>query len=308
MTAGVSAASACARARAAIQLGRHEEGVREAGLAVAADPEGADGYYLLGLALRALGRHDEALRAVDSGTTKAPQWHDLFVLRSDILRDKLRPMDAMKAAEEAVRLDANDPDCHTAVGLSASALGDHTRAVVAYRRALKLDPDRAGLHRLLGDQHLDLSDHAQAIVEYHHALRLEPNDAYALNNLGCALQAQGRLEEAAVAYKSAVLLDPTMKEAKRNTHNVVRGLTRGASVLGVIGLFAVKFKLWMVLIFARGLLVMPAFWIVAGAVIAGAVAFSVIRGRRRLRRLGEKDPQLLAIFARLKADKKAGRI
>jgi tetratricopeptide (TPR) repeat protein len=304
----LNADTACARARAAIQLGRHEEGVREAGLAVAADPEGADGYYLLGLALRALGRHDEALRAVDSGTTKAPQWHDLFVLRSDILRDKLRPMDAMKAAEEAVRLEANDPDCHTAVGLSASALGDHPRAVVAYRRALKLDPDRADLHRLLGDQHLDLSDHAQAIVEYHHALRLEPNDAYALNNLGCALQAQGRLEEAAVAYKSAVLLDPTMKEAKRNTHNVVRGLTRGASVLGVIGLFAVKFKLWVLLIFARGLLVMPAFWIVIGAVIAGAVAFSVVRGRRRLSRLGEKDPQLLAIFERLQADKKAGRI
>src|SRR5262249_45479514 len=150
----------------------------------AADPEDPDGYYLLGLALRVLGRHDEAMRAVDSGIAKAPHWHDLFVLKSDILRDKKRPHEAMAAANEAVRLEANDADCHAAVALSAAALGNRTDAVFALRRGLKLDPDRAQLHRLLGDQYLELSDPAQAVVCYHEALRLEPNDAYALNNLG----------------------------------------------------------------------------------------------------------------------------
>ena len=118
-----------------------------------------DGYYLLGLALRALGRHDEALRAVESGIGKAPQWHDLFVLKSDILRDKKLPVDAMAAAKEAVRLDPDDPDTHTAVALSAAALKNHTLAVVALRRALALDPDSADLHRMLGDRLLDLTNH-----------------------------------------------------------------------------------------------------------------------------------------------------
>ena len=129
----------------------------------------------------------------------------------------------------------------------------------------------------------------------------------ALNLAVQHLQA-GRLEEAALAYKSAVLLDPTMKEAKQNTHDTVRGIARGASVLGVLGLIAVKFKLWWLLFFARRLLLYPAFWIGAGALVGGAVAFSVVRGRRRLQRLGQKDPQLLAIYERLKADRKSGRI
>lgn len=304
----MSGGDATARARAALQLGRHEEGVREAGLAVAADPEDPDAYYLLGLALRALGRHDEALRAVESGLTKAPGWHDLFVIKSDILRDKNQPHDAMAAAQEAVRLDPDDPDTHTAVALSAAALGNRTDAIFALRRALKLNPDSADLHRLLGDQHLELSDYTQAVIEYHHALRIEPNDAYSLNNLGCALQAQGRLEEGALAYKAAVLLDPMMKEAKRNTHDSVRGIARGASVFGVVGLVLFKFKLWWILILGRRILLYPAFWIGAGVLVAGGVVVGVVRGRRRLRRLGEKDPQLLAIYERLKADRKSGRI
>jgi protein O-GlcNAc transferase len=304
----VSGGDATARARAAIQLGRHEEGVREAGLAVAADPENPDGYFLLGLALRALGRHDEALRAVESGTAKAPQWHDLFVLKSDILRDKGLPLDAMAAAQEAVRLEPEDADCHTAVAMSAAKLGNRTDAIFALRRALALDPDNADLHRLLGDQHLELSDYDQAIIQYHKSLGIVPNDAYSLNNLGCALQAKGRMEEAALAYKSAVLLDPTMREAKQNTHDSVKGIARGASVLGALGLIAVKFKLWWILILGRRVLLYPAFWIGAGVLVGGAVAFGVIRGRRRLKRLGEKDPQLLAIYERLKADRKSGRI
>ena len=242
------------------------------------------------------------------GSARRREWHDLFVLKSDILRDKKLPVDAMAAAKEAVRLDPDDPDTHTAVALSAAALNDHTLAVVALRRALALDPDSADLHRLLGDRLLDLTNHEQAIVEYHHALRLEPNDAYALNNLGCALQAQGRLEEAALAYKSAVLLDPTMKEAKQNTHDTVRGIARGASVLGVSGCSPSSSSCGGSCSSRDAYCSTRRSGSAPGRWWPAASRSTSSAGGWRLRRLADKDPQLLAIYERLKADRKSGRI
>jgi Flp pilus assembly protein TadD len=92
--------------------------------------------------------------------------------------------------------------------------------------ALTLAPEEGRLHRLLGDEYLNMGESGQASDAYHRALGFEPNDAGTLNNLGCAYLRRGRAEEAALAFKAAVLLDPSMKEAKENAHDVVRGIAR----------------------------------------------------------------------------------
>jgi tetratricopeptide (TPR) repeat protein len=277
-------------------------------MAVAADPEDPDGYYLLGFALQRLDRHAEALAAVDSGLAKAPGWHDLHVLRSDALRDLRRPLDALQAGEEAVRLAPNLPDGYAALALSAAALGNHSDAIISLRRALELAPDSSHLHRLLADQCLSLSDYEAAISHYLGALGLEPNDANTLNNLGCAFLRSGRSEEAALAFKSAVMVDPTLKLAKQNMHATMRGIVKGASVLGVLAIIAIKFKLLWIFFLARNLLTIPWVWLVLAIALAIAVAVAKLRGQRRMQRLTRKDPQLLALYQRLKADRRAGRI
>jgi membrane protein implicated in regulation of membrane protease activity len=88
----------------------------------------------------------------------------------------------------------------------------------------------------------------------------------------------------------------------------MRGIAKGASVFGVLALMAAKFKLLWIFFFARSLLTIPWVWLVLAIAFAVCVAVAKIRGQRRMRRLAHKDPQLLALHERLKADKKAGRI
>ena len=109
----------------------------------------------------------------------------------------------------------------------------------------------------MGDRHLDLADNLAAERAYRQALALEPNDVPALNNLGCALLAQKRKTEATLAFKSALLLDPTMSEAKGNTHETMRGLVGSATTRGVLALVAasvLKFKILWLWVLARQLL------------------------------------------------------
>lgn len=311
MIDSTSAQAHLGRARAALDMGRWDTAMREAGLGLAADPENADGHFLLAFALHRADRDGEALEAIGRGLQKAPHWAGLHQLHSDVLRALSRSEDAMAAAEEALRLDVEDPRSHCAVGLSAAHQGDHDRAIHHFQRAVAIAPEDAYLHRLLGDAHLARNEDAAAEACYREALGMDPTDAPTLNNLGVALNKQNRPEEAAVAFKSALLQDPTLHVAKTNTRDTMRHLLGGVGILGAAGLVALKiFKGKIVLLFV---VMHQAFrswqgWAILAAVLAGSAAFILIRRRVRLRRLEKKDPQLLAIFEKLQAEHKAGRL
>ena len=59
------------RAAAAYELDRYDEVLKEAGLAIAADPEEANNYFYLAQALFQLGRHQEALEAIETAIALA---------------------------------------------------------------------------------------------------------------------------------------------------------------------------------------------------------------------------------------------
>jgi hypothetical protein len=136
-----------------------------------------------------------------------------------------------------------------------------------------------------------------------------------LNNLGCALKAQGKSHEAAMAFKAALLLDPTLEEAKSNTHATLRtligragpvGLFVGAGALlklGALTLAKAPILLAMVALHLRSAALWG--WLAIAAVTLVAVALARQRWNRR--RLERADPQILRIYEQLDADKKAGR-
>lgn len=300
-----------ARARAALALRRWDEAVREASRAIAAEPEEPTGYYLLAHALFSLTRSDEALSAVEAALSKAPAEAPLHVLRSDILRETDRTEEAMAAAQEALRLDPTDPDSHVAVGLSAAALGDRSLALAELEAARALDPSDARLHRLVGDRHLDLEDNAAAERAYRQALAREANNPLTLNNLGCALRARGHRRAATLAFKSALLLDPSMAEARRNTHQTMRGLVGSSSALGMLGVVAValfKLKLVWLTLLLRVALFKPMGWMVLGALLGGGVVVALLVRWVRVWLLVRRDPQLMTIFRHLESDHKAKRL
>jgi tetratricopeptide (TPR) repeat protein len=312
----MKAESHLARAEAALEIDRYDVAITEAGLAIASDPESDYAFYVLARALSGAGRRKEALAAVDTAIARDPECGAYFVTRSDILRGLIEYDLAMQAAEESMRLDPQALGSYYAIGLSANALDQHDRAIDAYTRALELVPGYGPTHRFLADVYLDRKQWTKAEEHYRVALKSNPNEAATLNNLGCALLGRSKKREAALAFKAALLLDPTMSEAKENTHSTVSALIgRGGAIgLGVGGVAAAKTcaatgakagYFWFAI--ARHLS-NPQTWIwlcVAAVAITG-----FIFGKRKWneKALRKADPQIIAIFDQLQADKKAGRI
>jgi tetratricopeptide (TPR) repeat protein len=303
------------RAEAALELERYDEAAKEAGLAIASDPEDCDGYCVLARALHGQKKSKKALEAIDLALQKAPNVPLYHVVRSDILRALIEYDAAMAAAKECLRLAPHSPMGHLGVGLCARDLDDRACAVEAFKSAIALDPTAAQSQRLLGDAYLALERNELAEAQYRVSLSLDPNDAAALNNLGCALKALGKKHDAVMAFKAALLLDPTLEEAKSNTHATVQtligragpvGLFAGAGVLlklGAVGLS--KAPVFFALIALR--LRSAAAW---GGLAIAAIAvlvFVLVRQRWNRRRLERADPQIMRIYEHLEADKKAGR-
>ncbi len=295
------------RARAALEVGRLDEAERGARGALAVDPAAEEGHALLARVHLSRGAHAEALRATEAGIGATPDSEWLHRLRALALSAMGRRDEALAAADEAVRLGPDLAPAHHVRSVVLEAMKDLPEARAAADRAVELDPEDARYHSQLGDLWL-AGDPARAERHYRESLALDPSRASTLNNLGVALNAQKRTRDAALAFRSAVILDPTLTVAKQNTHASVRrlagggalfavamGVTQGARLLERIGRGASESMRWIAL----------------AVVLAGIAATWGIWFWRRtagIRRLAETDPQLHAIYVRLEADRKAGRL
>lgn len=293
------------RAKAALDLRRFDDAIREASAAVSADPEEVSGHAFL---VRAhLGRGDSAAaeKAAADGLSRHPHSEWLFRLRSLALRQQKRLPEALAAADESVKLLPDSALGHYTRALALSGMKRIPEARQSAHKAVELDPDNAEIRSHLGDLYLD-REPAVAERHYRDALALEPNDACTLNNLGVALKKQGMAKEAAVAFKSAVLLDPTLAVAKRNAHSTVGELMRVGGVLGGGAIVAVQAVRLLALAGGGG----------AGALIAlglflgggGYLVWRLVKRQKRKDDLTNLDPQLLEIWKKLDADKKQGRL
>jgi len=124
--------------------------IAEARTALSMDPQNAEAYQFLGLALYSNGQYAAAVHAF---------------------------------AESLVR-DADNPDTHYDLGITLHAAGNVPAAIDAYRRAIHLNPAfwqaHSNLALILHEQNkLD-----EAIAEYREAKRLAPEEASVRNNLG----------------------------------------------------------------------------------------------------------------------------
>jgi len=288
------------RAAAALDVKRYDDAIEAASSAIASDPTHYRGHGLLAQALLGKKKHADAQRVAEGGLAVAPDNEWLHRLRSLSLREQGKLIDALRSADESVRLAPNLGYAHYTRALALARMKRVEEARASNRRAVELDPRNADFRRDLGDLFLD-KEPKTAEAHYRASLALEPNDAFALNNLGVALKRQGRSREAVIAFKSAMLLDPTLGAAKRNTHSTTQEILRTGSSLGTLMLGAVL----------AGMARSAGDWTLAALALAAGVAvaaFVMMRARRKRDDLSKIDPQLLEIFQRLDADKRAGRL
>jgi tetratricopeptide (TPR) repeat protein len=125
--------------------------------------------------------------------------------------------EALAPLSAALRRDPRNKDVHQTLGIVHAALGDHARAIDAFRACLDLPPHRNDrVPRFeLASAYVRLGKPDRAIEHLEWILEREPDDLETWFNLGVARQAQGRPTEARSAWERVLLLDPEHEPARR---------------------------------------------------------------------------------------------
>jgi adenylate cyclase len=137
-------------------------------------------------------------------------------------------VDALRAAEQAVALDGEDPTALTALGFVCAMTGQHERAIAVLERAIRLNPSSALAHWALGAALAPSGCPECAIPLIEKAIRLSPHDPWMhefLFNIAAAHFLAERYEQA-VAYAKRSL------EAKADQPGVYRLLAASYGHLG----------------------------------------------------------------------------
>lgn len=158
--------------------------------------EAADHYHA--------GRYDEAQRICDQLLQQRPgnadALHMLGVLA--IKRGKLN--DAVPYFEQALALQAKNPEFHANFGSLLSELKRYEDAMAELRRAIELKPGYGEAHLNLATVLLEQGRFGEALSEFRHTLQLNPKLLDAHTGLGCAESHFLRIPEAIAAFRLAI--------------------------------------------------------------------------------------------------------
>jgi tetratricopeptide (TPR) repeat protein len=122
---------------------------------------------------------------------------------------------ALKAFEEAIRLQPDLAEAHLRLGMAYAALERKPEADDSYRKAIELykkliqsNPKDTESFFNLGEAHSFLHQDEEAARNYRQATRLQPDDEEAFYQLGMSEIRLAHYPEATAAFKKALELDP----------------------------------------------------------------------------------------------------
>ncbi len=226
------------------QAGRFQQAEAIYRQILAADPNHADAWHLLGMLTFQSGRHRHAVEYVEQairldGTVAA--FHNTL---GEAYRAGQRLDEAGAQFQRAIHLKPELAEAHNNLGIVRKEQNDLETAVACFERALQLKPEFAAAHNNLGTVYLEQKQWNAAVACYTRALQLQPDYADARRNLhvverqisleaaeahynlGVAWKEQGRLDKARDCYESALALKPDFVEALGNLGIVWKELGR----------------------------------------------------------------------------------
>lgn len=187
---------------------------------LAAEPNHADAWHLLGLVAHQVGRGDMAEQWIGRAIALSGERAVFHSNLGNVLRAK-RDLDRAEVAlRRAIQLDPQLADAYNNLGNVLADRGAMAAAADAYRQALRIRPGYAEPHNNLGTLFHASGQLDQAIEQYRQALASNPRYFDAYNNLGTALKLQNRLEEAGDAYREALRLAPQASAVHLNLGTV----------------------------------------------------------------------------------------
>jgi len=183
---------------------------------VTAEPDNADAWCFLGIALGRQEKLDEAVNSFDQARRLRPDFADAHA-NLGITLVRQRHIDAAVVhLRDALAL---KPDHLFALNSLGNALAEQGRleeAIATLRHALELQPAFAEAYINLGVLLKEQGKYDESVACYRQALSLRPNAVEALVNLGICLREQGRISEAVACHKQALDFQPNRAEAHAN--------------------------------------------------------------------------------------------
>lgn len=192
---------------------------------LAAQPEHADGWHLLGVALSGLGKHQEAIDSLKRALVLAPGaacWNNL----GEAQRAHGDLSEALTCVTRALALAPHLPEAHYNRGNILKAMGQHEQAVECYKQAVQLRPGYARAHFNLGNALREQGLCRSAIAAYRQALALRPDWTEVHINVGNAHADLQEWDEALGAFERALQLAPQQMDLHASIGNVLINLGR----------------------------------------------------------------------------------
>jgi tetratricopeptide (TPR) repeat protein len=233
------------RAKALMELGRHEEAGALLAGRVAEDPSDGRAWVHLSLCHRSAKRYDEQLAALDRALALSPDEWDAHYLRAYALRRLTRNDEALAEAHEAIRLEPQGWQGYAALAEALNAWQPRwPQALEAATTAVRLAPEEPGTHAALWKAALinGRSDMARQAVAA--ALRIDPQDPWALAERARleAVQAGaaplgrqgGRLPAVAEAYADALTAAPQDSGLRKALDTTLLRMLHGTRWLGLV--------------------------------------------------------------------------
>ncbi len=157
-----------------------------------------------------------ALKAFDEAARLEPENPQAHAGRGDVLRVEQRDGDAILAYTEAIRLDPRTPVYFNNRALVYQKQGEADRAIADFAAALRLDPRFGVAYHNRGVAHYHKGELDRAIADYTEAISLDPTFARAFNNRGYARLDKTDYDQAIADFTQAVKLDPRLAAAFNN--------------------------------------------------------------------------------------------
>ena len=194
--------------------------------AIAIDPDFADAYSNLGIALCHLGRANDAERVLQRAVTLKPACPKCRVNLGVALTAQGKLSDAEAAYRQAIALDPINPEAYSNLGGTLRGLGRLADAEKTLRHAIALRPHFADAFSMLGNTLREQGKPIEAEAAYRRAIALNPDHADAYSNLGTGLEDQGKFIEAEAAYRRAIALKSDFAAAHNSLSAMLKILGR----------------------------------------------------------------------------------
>lgn len=188
---------------------------------VAAIPNHADAWHMLGMLAMQVGQVPAALELIDKSIELFPQQAGYHANRAQVLAAAGRWEEAVEGYRKALSIDPNLIEALNNLGNLYRQRGDLDSAIDCYRAGLEIRPDMVNLAIQLA---ITLSSHnrfREAADAWRKILQMSGDDPDIWNNLGNSLQGLGDLDEAIDAYHKAISLRAEYPEAYSNLGNAL---------------------------------------------------------------------------------------